>query len=94
MSAAAETPWEESPAAAPEVSPLGGVSFDTWVAVEAGLVRDRVAPADYDTYAQRHGVPAGGWAAASAAWHQRTTSDWRVGARFGEAYEAALKGRR
>jgi len=85
---------EQTVAAAPVGDSVEGVSFDTWVEVEAGLAHDRVAPDGYDEYAQRHGVPAGGWAAASAAWHGRMLSDWTVGARFGEAYEAALKNKR
>jgi hypothetical protein len=81
-------------AAAPVSDDAAGVSFDTWVEVEAGLVRDRVPPARYDEYAQRYGVAPGAWAAAQAAWQARMTSDWTVGARFGEAYEAALKRKR
>ena len=50
-------------------------------------------PADYDAYAQRHGVPAGRWAAIDAAWQARMTSDWRIGAQMGEALEAARKRR-
>ena len=86
------------PAAAVATAPVSdnaaGVSFDTWVEVEAGLVRDRVPPERYDEYAQRHGVEPGTWHAAQAAWQDRMTSDWTVGARFGEAYEAALKRKR
>jgi hypothetical protein len=80
-----------APSAANDGDPMG-VSFDTWVAVSAGLVRDRVPPADYEQYAQRHGVPAGCWAEAEAQWKGRMTADWQLGARFGEAYERALKG--
>lgn len=81
-------------AAAPVQEAAGEVSFDTWVTVEAGLVRDRVAPADYDAYAQSHGVAPGAWAEARATWHSRMMSDWTIGARYGEAYEAALKRKR
>ena len=34
------------------------------------------------------------WRHIQAAWHQRTLTDWTVGARFGEAYEAELKRKR
>jgi hypothetical protein len=85
---------EAAVAAAPVGDAIDGVSFDTWVAVEAGIVRERIPPDGYDEYAQRHGVPAGGWAAAQSAWQARMMSDWTVGARFGEAYEAALKSKR
>jgi len=85
---------EEAVAAAPVDDAIEGVSFDTWVAVEAGLVKDRIAPANYDEYARRHGVPAGRWRHIQAAWHERTLADWTVGARFGEAYAAELKRKR
>jgi hypothetical protein len=72
---------------------IGGVDFQTYVAVEAGLIRDRVAPAEYDAYAsERFGVPAGGWSAAADGWQQRIRSDWKLGAAFGEAFEAARRG--
>jgi hypothetical protein len=87
-------PVEQAVAEAPVDDSVEGVSFDTWVDVEAGLAHDRVPPDDYDEYAQRHGVPAGRWAGAAAAWHGRVMSDWTVGARYGEAYEAAMKRRR
>jgi hypothetical protein len=77
----------------PELAPIEGVSLETWAAVEVGVGRDRVAPADHDAYAQRYGVPAGRWAAVGAAWHARMRADWRVGAKIGEALEAARKKR-
>ena len=80
-------------AADPDVAPIEGVSLETWAAVEVGIGRDRVPPADHDAYAQGHGVPAGRWAAVGAAWQARTMTDWRVGAKVGEALEAARKKR-
>ena len=77
----------------PAHTPINGVSFQTWVAVEAGLMRDRVSPADYDGYAQQHGVAAGAWAGAVAGWQKRMRTDWRLGAAYGEAIEAARKRR-
>jgi len=73
---------------------IGGITMSTLVEVEAGLVRDRVAPADYDGYAQQYGVAPGTWASAAAAWQQHMRTDWRVGAAYGEALEAATKRRR
>lgn len=70
-----------------------GVDFDTWVGIEAGLVRDRVAPGDHAGYAEQRGVPVGQWADVAAAWQGRVRSDWELGARYGAAYELALKGR-
>ena len=91
VTTAPAVPVPDAIAAGPVDDAIDGVSFDTWVAVEAGIVKERIPPERYDEYAQRHGVPPGRWAAAAAAWHGRTMTDWTVGARFGEAYEAALK---
>ena len=72
----------------------GGITFDQWVAVSAGIVRDRVKPADADAYAARHGVASGGWRDAEAAWTSAMMSDPRIGARYGAAFEQARKRRR
>ena len=77
----------------PDLSPIEGVTLETWAAVEVGTGRDRVPPAGYDEYAQGYGVPAGAWARVDAAWKARTTSDWRVGAKMGEAVTRARKGK-
>ena len=82
-----------APQADADVAPIEGVSLETWAAVEAGIGRDRVAPADQDAYAQDHGVPAGRWSAIHGAWQARMMGDWRVGVKIGEALEAAKKRR-
>ena len=94
--AAGQTLAVGGPMPSPIAAPVGddsahGVSFDTWVAVQVGLIRDRVPPARYDEYAQRHGVAAGTWAQAHAEWERRVRADWRLGARFGQAFEAERK---
>ena len=71
----------------------GGIDLATYVAVEAGLQRDRVKPAELDAYAAAKGVPMGTWASASAAWQAAIRTDWRLGAAFGEAFEAERKRR-
>lgn len=72
----------------------GGISFDQWVAVSAGLVRERVKPADADAYAARHGgVASGTWRDAEAAWTAAMMADPRIGARYGAAFDAARKRR-
>ena len=85
--------WSPTGLAADDLGDIAGVDFATWVAVEAGLVRERVKPADHDAYAERHGVPAGAWPAARSGWQGRMMSDPRIGARFGGEYQAALKRR-
>lgn len=72
---------------------VAGVDFDTWVAVKAGIVRERVKPADVDAFAGRHGVPAGSWQAAESGWQARVRTDPRLGARFGPAFAQAMKRR-
>ena len=93
-SSAASADWSPAGLAADDDGgEVEGVDFATWVAVEAGLVRDRVKPADYDAYAAGHGVPAGEWQAVQSGWQQRMMRDPRLGARFGAEYQAALKRR-
>ena len=78
-----------------DATAIEGVTLETWAAVEAGLIHDRVAPGGYDAYATEHfGVPAGRWTAIAAAWQARQRLDWKVGAAFGEAFEAAQKARK
>ncbi len=79
------TPSEASAAA------IEGITVERCAYVEAALIQDRVAPADYDAYAATLGVPPGRWTAIKAQWDARGMTDWRVGAAFGEAFEAARK---
>lgn len=85
---------EEAVAAAAAGGPVhGGIDLATYVAVEAGLQRDRVRPAELEAYAATKGVPPGTWASARAAWQAAIGTDWRLGAAFGEAFEAERKRR-
>lgn len=84
---------ESVDAAATDGAVHGGIDLATYVAVEVGLQRDRVKPADHDAYAATKGVPPGTWAAASAAWQGAIRTDWRLGAAFGEAFTAERKRR-
>ncbi len=77
-----------------DLGEYGGITFDQWVAVSAGLVRDRVKPADADAYAAAQGVQSGSWRDAEAAWMSTMMSDPRIGARYGAAFEQARKRRR
>jgi hypothetical protein len=79
------TPSEESGSA------IEGLTLERCAYIEAALIKDRVAPAEYDAYAVSLGVPAGRYTAIKALWDQRIRTDWRVGAAFGEAFEAAQK---
>jgi hypothetical protein len=92
-SSAASADWSPAGLAADDDGEVAGVGFEAWVAVEAGLVRDRVKPADHDAYAASRGIPAGEWQAVQSGWQQRMMRDPRLGARFGAEYQAALKRR-
>ena len=76
----------------PLFAPIQGVGFDTWVAVQAAVVRERVAPRDHDSLAQRHGVPARCWPAVQSGWQARMKGNPGLAQRFGEAYQAAVRG--
>ncbi len=71
--------------------PIDGVSFTTFVAVQAALVRGRVAPDRHDEVAQSHGVAPGVWPSAHEAWMRRVRSDPAIGQVFGAAYAEAMK---
>jgi hypothetical protein len=75
----------------PVLAPIEGVDFDTWVAVQAELVRERVPRNRYDEVAGRHGVPPGRWGDIESAWRGRMTGNPGLAQRFGEAYQAALR---
>jgi hypothetical protein len=76
----------------PVLDPIEGVDFDTWVAVQAELVRERIPRKAYDDVAQRRGVPSGRWGAVESAWRGRMKGSPGLAQRFGEAYRAALDG--
>lgn len=71
---------------------IEGVTVEQCAAVEAALSLARISPAEYDGYAAANlGVPAGRWGAIRSGWEARQRADWRVGAAYGAAYEAAMK---
>lgn len=84
---------DPAPASAdPAIAPIEGVDLDTWAHIQVALTHARIPPAAYDDHAtEHHGVPVGRWTAIDAAWNARVRSDWKIGAKFGEAYEAAEK---
>ena len=78
----------------PVLEAIAGVDLETWLAVEVGLVADRVPPAEQEAYAVAHGVPPGAWAEVSKGWSTRARKDFRVGAKVGAAHQAAADARR
>lgn len=76
----------------PGLSPIEGVDLETWAHVQVAIAQARTPPGEHDDYAtEHHGIPAGRWSAIDAAWNARVRADWKIGAKFGEAYEAAEK---
>jgi hypothetical protein len=69
---------------------VGDVTLETYVEIQVGLILDRVAPADADAYAARHGVPTGTWATVDAAWKARTMTA-EYGTQFGALFSARMK---
>lgn len=63
----------------PAGPPVEGVSFDAWVEVRAGLVRDAVPAADEGPYAEKRGIPPGRWDAVNSHWEQQVK--WNTSAR-------------
>ena len=71
---------------------IEGVTVERCAYVEAALSEAGIPPAEYDGYAAQHlGVPAGRWGTIRAGWESRQRTDWRVGAAYGDAFEAARK---
>lgn len=71
---------------------IEGVTIERWARIEAALTQARVTPADYDSFAETEfGVAPGRWTVIAKAWNERMRGDWRVGAAFGEAFEAAQR---
>lgn len=87
-------PAPAPPSTAPDaaaLAPIEGVTLEQWVSVQAGIAKGAIAPADYETFAAAHGIPAGRWAAISGAWQMRANTDWKVGSAFGAAFQAEMQ---
>lgn len=59
------------------------VSWETFITVTVAIRDEPTTPSD--EVAQRHGLPAGEWAAANNRWMGRIMTDWKLGAAYGEA---------
>lgn len=77
----------------PIMEPVAGVSFEQWVAVSAELVGQNATPEAADACAQRHGVPAGGWAEGVRVWRRRQMGHPLMAQKYGRALERATAGR-
>jgi hypothetical protein len=68
-----------------EPPPIDGVTWQQFVAIEWGFVRDKVKPKDWDAYAQSHGVAPGAWAGAAKQWNLKVRKDPNLQRMFGAA---------
>ena len=77
---------------AESVAAIEGITVERCTYVDAALIRARVSPQDHDAYATaQFEVPAGRWTPIRAQWQSRQMSDWKVGAAYDAAFEAAQK---
>jgi hypothetical protein len=77
-----------APAPAPQGDappPIDGVTWEQFVAIEWGFVRDKVKPKDWDMYAQQHGVAPGAWTGAAKQWNLKMRRDANLQRMFGAA---------
>jgi hypothetical protein len=59
------------------------VTWEMFIAATVAIRDDPTTPAD--DVAQRHGIPAGEWAATHKRWMGRIMGDWKLGAAYGQA---------
>jgi hypothetical protein len=59
------------------------VPWETFLAVSVAIKNEPGTKPD--EIAQRHGIPAGEWAAVNTRWMARIMTDWQLGAAFGQA---------
>lgn len=84
-------PFDLSPSAEAAAA-IEGITIERCAYVDAALMKARVSPQDHDAYAAAElEVPAGRWTHIKAQWQARQVSDWKVGAAYGAAFEAAQK---
>jgi len=88
---ATDEPFTTTPSAE-SATAIDGVTIEQWALIEATLTASPIPPAQYDAFAtEQFGVPPGRYTAIVKQWNQRMRTDWKIGATFGEAYEAAQK---
>ena len=76
-----------------ELSPISGVSLETFVAVSRQLVRFQFDPVRAAEIAAELGVPADDWADASAGWTDRLRASPAVSAEFARLYHRRVADR-
>ncbi len=94
VDAGAYAPPDFTPDFEPEAGSLDaieGVTLEVFATTLARITRDMVPPAEQDAFAASRGVPAGRWTSVCVAWQERSQADWKVGARFGELFQAEMQ---
>lgn len=91
----APPPTSELPSTDPLLAPIGGVTWEQFIAVRAEITT-RPSPDGFDAVAQRYCVPPGAWAGIDAAWMQRIMGAPSLAQQLGtdlDAAQRALRGR-
>jgi hypothetical protein len=76
----------------PAYSPIEGVTYETWVAVQGGMARDKIKTKARHEYAEAHGVPPGRWDDVAKAWMTRVSGNPGLAIRFRDDLQRATQG--
>lgn len=83
-----------APVAEPGVRALGKkgeVTWDTFIEVTQGIVRDSLEGDACDVYAQKFGVPAGQWTDVQMGWLKKLQRNPILAVKYGQAMNAAVR---
>lgn len=75
----------------PDPVPIEGVTYEAWIAVQGGMLREKVKAEKRHAYADNHGIPQGRWDEISGAWMGRTTKNQGLAIRFAQDLEQAKR---
>lgn len=76
----------------PSLAPIEGVTYELWVAVQGGMLRDKVKRKGRVAYADAQGVPAGQWDRISGEWMARTQQNPGLAIRMSQDIERIRRG--
>ena len=77
--------------AAPGERPLdkkGNVSWETFLEISQGIVRDQIPESEIGAFAERFGVPAGTWPTVQLGWLKKMSWNPKLGFQYGQALAA------
>jgi hypothetical protein len=76
----------------PAYTPIEGVTYSRWIAVQGGLQREKVKNKLRHEYAEAHGIPAGRWDDVSKAWMSRMQANPGLAMRMKQDLDQAKRG--